>query len=364
MAANLKSFHSVPPIKSPDEDWGTGLRFAGKTLSIKKVGRATVPLDVLPVVLAHNLRQGNAAHRHRRPIDGARSPLNEVLLGPTDVDVAADLAHNALVECGIKSCRRDTIVAVELVIQPPDGADGPTFWRTCLKWVGARYKHVLSAVVHRDQGRPHLHVVALAVTDGRLCGNAMSSGANRFVVQRREFMAHVRLTLGLRPDRKVRTLADLAVSPGRGPKTKAQADRRDAALVRKVEAERHRANMGMGVDGHGGSALETGNPHAQANEATPLLRAFSHVAALWAELFDNRHPLPQNVAIPASTVMAPGAVFEREREDDFSASSWSSELGEFVASPQAMPAIRAARSSADAWVTGELGARGLAARHS
>ena len=106
------------------------------------------------------------------------------------------------------------------------------------------------------------------------------------------------------------------------------------------------------------------DPHAQANEATPLLRAFSHVAALWAELFDNRQPVPQNEATRAPTVMVPGVVFEREREDAFSASSWSTELGEFVASPQAMPAIRAARNSADTWVTGELGASGLAARHS
>ena len=66
----------------------------------------------------------------------------------------------------------------------------------------------------------------------------------------------------------------------------------------------------------------------------------------------------------APTVMTPSAVFERERKDYFSASSWSAELGEFVASPQAMPAIRAARNLADAWVADKLGARGLPARHS
>ena len=128
-------------------------------------------------------------------------------------------------------------------------------------------------------------------------------------------------------------------------------------LFRSVEAERHRANMGIGVDGHGGSAPETGNPHAQANEATPLLRSLSHVAALWAELFPNRQPVPQNEATMAPTVMASSAVFEREREDAFSTSSWSTELGEFVASPQAMPAICAARLRADVWVAGELRSR-------
>ena len=134
-------------------------------------------------------------------------------------------------------------------------------------------------------------------------------------------------------------------------------------MVRKVEAERRRANLGMGVDGRGGSALETGNPLAQAKEPTPLLRSVSHVATLWAELFDHRQQVPQNEAMTASTAMARGVVFEREREDAFSASSWSTELGEFVASSQAMPAIRAARTSADAWVAGELRTRGLAARH-
>ena len=357
MATKSKGFLAAPPVKRLTKDWGAGLRFGAKTLSVKSVSRAIKPMDVFQVVLRHCLRQENEDHRHRSPIDKARSALNEVLLGPKGAKVGVELAHNAFVDLGITPARKDAIVAIELVFQPPDGADHPEFWRTCLEWAGRRYPHLLSAVVHRDQRRPHLHAIALAVTDGRLCGNAMSSGANRFVVQRREFMAHVRLTLGLRPDRKVRTLADLALSPGRGPKTKTQADRSDAALVRKVEAERRRVNMGMGVDGHGGLAPETGNPHAQANEATPLLRSLSHVAALWAELFTDRKPLPQNAAIPASAVMAPSAVFEREREDDFSTSSWSTELGEFVASPQAMPTICTARLRADVWVAGELRSR-------
>lgn len=287
-AAAHRSATRAMPTETDPEKWGTGLRFAGKALSTKSISRAVDPMDVLPVCLAHNLRSGNGDHRHRSRIDPSRTPLNEVLRGPDCPKVAAELAASILDELNIRPGRRDAIMAVELVMQPPDGADRPEFWAECLRTADSRYEHIVSAVVHRDQKRPHMHLLALAVADGRLAGNTLTAGQNRFTFQRQAFMAHMRNALGLRPDRAVKTLADLVVSAGRGPKTHVQAARRDADLERSAGADwqRHR-EMGMGVDGHGGSAPNAPNPHAQPESPTPLLRSVSSretVFAMWRQV--------------------------------------------------------------------------------
>jgi hypothetical protein len=375
------------------DDWGAGLRFRGKSLSIKSVSRAATADDVVPVCMAHNLRQRNADHRHRSRIDSAKTPLNSVLRGAESADVAAEIARNVLDEHGIHPARRDAIMAIELVMQPPVGADTPEFWAACLAWADSRYQHIVSATVHRDQARPHIHILVLAVADGRFAGGAMTKGANMFVHQRREFMAHMRTTLGLRPDRKVKSLSDLAVSAGRGPKTKAQADKRDAALVRQREAESRRAEVGMDVGGHGRPGSVAGNVHAHPKTPTSLLRSSSHVSALWSDLFENRKKAPQIAAVepdekapsPAAArcleladedhgpdvsnaadvtevesvttpVTTPRQRTTRNRDDDHPAGTWSPELGEFVELPTTTK--RTGRQEADAWVAAALTARG------
>ncbi|NYG31930.1 plasmid recombination protein [Sphaerotilus montanus] len=174
---------------NPDE-WRAGLWFAGKALNVKTVRRAADFGEVLPVCLSHNLREGNEAHRHRSPIDPTRRGLNEVLRGPASLPVAVELVRNAFDELGIVPARADAIAGIELMFQPPDGHDTSAFWSECLRWVDGRYQHVVSAVVHRDQKRAHMHIIALAVADGRLAGNTLTSGVNLLQRQRREFMGH------------------------------------------------------------------------------------------------------------------------------------------------------------------------------
>jgi hypothetical protein len=255
--------------------WPPGMRIKLKTLSIKTVARALEPAKVLPVCFAHNLRAGNEDHRHRSRIDPARKGANSVLRGPSCPLVAEELVCSVLDELGIVPARRDTIMGVEAVIQAPDGADTPAFWAECLAWAAGRYQHIVNAVVHRDQSRPHMHVVALAVTGGKLAGHALTSGACRFTSQQREFLAHIRDRLGIRPDRPGKTLAALALTAGKGPKTAAAAARRDAELTRKAGTDWRPETLGMAVDGHGGSSVETGNRHAHEKNPTALLRTES-----------------------------------------------------------------------------------------
>lgn len=269
------------------DEWGAGLRFAGKALNVKTVRRAAGFGEVLSVCLAHNLREGNEAHRHRSPIDPARRGANEVLRGPESLSVVVELARNAFDELGIVPARADAIAGIELVMQPPDGHDTPAFWSECLRWVDDRYQHVVSAIVHRDQKRPHLHVIALAVGGGKLAGNALTSGVNLLQIQRREFMAHIFATLGLRPNRRAADpLKALALTTGKGAKSAAGAARRDAELSRSAGADWRRTGVCMGVgavDVHGGLSVETGNPHAHEKGQPP-----------YCAVLPIPEPIPQN----------------------------------------------------------------------
>lgn len=229
---------AVPETIHPD-GWHPGLKFGIKTLNIKTVTRAAIATEVLPVCLSHNLRSGNTLHRHRSLIDPLRTHLNTVLLGSDDPAIASECASNILEELGITARRADAIMAIEMVFQPPDGWDRPEFWYGCLLWVRTRYQYIVSAVVHRDQKRPHMHVLALPILDGKLAGAAMTSHANRSQAQRADFLAFMLETLGLRPTEKRRTntsVTSIFISADKGPKTRAEAARRNADLERFASA--------------------------------------------------------------------------------------------------------------------------------
>jgi hypothetical protein len=340
------------------DDWAPGLIFKLKVLNTKTVKRAKTPGEVLPVCLAHNLRQGNDEHRHRSRIDPDRAHMNEAWAGPDRLDVAEALVRDTLESFDIEPKRRDTIMGIEMVIQAPHGIDLPAFWSECLQWAHGCFEHVVSAMVHHDQKRPHMHILALAIRGGRLAGNELTASPNRRHQRRADFMAHMRRVLGLRPDRKVKTLAELAVSTGKGPKTRTAAERRDAALLRSAGDVRQPANAGMGVDGHGGSVLAKGNPQAHAKEATPLIAHLSRQEKehlLWALIRD------LNVT-PDSPLQKPSAARQeperegttdtvRVRDDDMPADCWDTDTGTFKPRPSSHKPNKAA---AQAWVSAAL----------
>lgn len=329
------------------DDWKPGLRFSVKALNTRSVKRASHPGDVLPVCLAHNLRQGNEDHRHRRRIDPNRSRLNEVWAGPDRLDVAIALVHDTLDALDIAPRRCDAIMGVELVFQPPYGIDLRPFWAACMTWAQSRYEHIVSATVHHDQKRPHMHVLALAISGGRLAGNEMTASPYRPKQRRADFMAFMREALGLRPDRKVKTLGDLAASPGKGPKTKAEAEKRDARLSHSGP------DVGMGVRGLGGSQPEPINPHSP---QPPVIAHLSHhdkVHLLWALVADLRVTPDKPLAPPPKPVQADtkDAAAIRVREDEMPAEWWDTDTGEFR--PQSKPQ-KPQKAVAEAWVMAAL----------
>ena len=223
-------------VQSPDE-WKPGLYYCGRAGNTKKVRRAgDCPLDVPLVILRHNLRLDNQGHRHRSFIDPDRTRLNSILRGPAHPSIGHEIALSILDELGLTPKRRDQIITIELVIQPPDGLDELWFWESAIEFIESRYQHIISAVVHRDQKRPHMHVVCLAVQHGEWAGNELSSGINKFTRQRIYFLDWMRTRHGLRVAHKIS-----AKMPGADPL---------ATLAEKAGAGDRRRD-GMGVDGMG-----------------------------------------------------------------------------------------------------------------
>lgn len=188
-------------IRVPD-DFADGLEIQIKSLSRGSVRRAVDGPDVLRVAMQHNLRVDNEDHQHRSPIDSHRTHLNTVLFGADRPDKVAELAQLEAARLGAAwPSRVNGVIALELAIQPPEGADVPAFWESCMAWIAKTFEHPVSAVVHRDQKRPHGHVVVLAILGGRFNGRELQRGEFGAPKLRRSFFAHIREKLGLRNDR-------------------------------------------------------------------------------------------------------------------------------------------------------------------
>lgn len=283
-----------PAAAQHPDHWAPGLRASFSTLSRKKVSRAVDPIDVLRVALRHNLRQQNTDHRHRGAIDSARTPLNRVVVGPAAPEVAVQIAESVFDAFDIAlPSRVDGVVAIELVIQAPSVCDETAFWDACLQWTRATFQHVLSAVVHHDQKRAHMHVLILPVLDGRLAGSELQRGDYGRPRLNASLLQHLRGVLNIRADRPGKSLEALALSAGKGPKTHAEAARRDAALMRATGAGlADLANVhGCSLAG-GSTSAPTTSRIAQPSTTPDRLKNLRALLAMCADSSQAAAPLP------------------------------------------------------------------------
>ena len=122
-------------------------------------------------------------HNHRsRPCPGASADMieyNETLVGedtPTDMQT-----HRNLLEPLTR--QKNSVLALEYVIACPPEAiealDGPRdapdgkYLKNAAKWVSERHggpHTVVSAVIHRDEDSPHLHIVVVPITKAKRRG--------------------------------------------------------------------------------------------------------------------------------------------------------------------------------------------------
>lgn len=175
----------------------------------------------------HNLRELQAelgADDSR--IDARRSHLNTVLFGPRDAAGVAALAVSLMDDCsiavadgriltsaraaklpggeplnGAKVLRKDAAHAVEMVVSLPGGSsiDDRVFFDDVLAWARGYFPALmLSAVVHRDEAKPHAHFLFLPTTGLRQWSGRDLMGQKRLQVMQSDFNRDVGARYGLK----------------------------------------------------------------------------------------------------------------------------------------------------------------------
>lgn len=123
----------------------------------------------------HNLREIQAELGAVKRINPGRVADNSIMFGPsTAVEVKA-VAERLLGSVDTSKLKKDHVQAIETVFSLPPHFDSETgqYFAKCLSWLSASMDlPVLSAVVHRDEAAPHMHVLMLPVRDGRHVGGA------------------------------------------------------------------------------------------------------------------------------------------------------------------------------------------------
>jgi hypothetical protein len=153
---------------------GTVFTFMVGTIGLSKKGGHKP--STLMHAARHNKREIQAESGAGGHIDPSRSALNEVLAGPATADAVVALGKTLMERSGVDSARlrRDHVQAVEIIFGLPVGTtiDDGLYFRRSVEWVGDRFgnSNILSADIHRDEGAPHCHVLALPIVKNKMAG--------------------------------------------------------------------------------------------------------------------------------------------------------------------------------------------------
>lgn len=164
--------------------------------------------STLAQAAAHNLRADQNERGARAHVDPGRTAQNIILHGPDTPSKVVALAHSAMAAAGVDvaTLRRDYVQCIELLVSLPPGSGTPedAFFAAAVDWAGARYgsENLLSAVAHKDEAAPHLHVLVLPLVDGKMCGKELKS-AQALRQTSKDFFEQVARRFGLRQPERV-----------------------------------------------------------------------------------------------------------------------------------------------------------------
>ena len=336
------------------------------------------------------------------------------------VKLAAELMTGAGVD--MSKLRKDHTQAQELLFSlPADTAiDNGVFFGHCLDWTVGKFGRdaILSADIHLDEAAPHLHILLIPIADGRYLGSKLITRME--LAKLRESFAELALTYGLRepirrlhgarreqaaqmvlahleathdpllqsalwftvkPDivsnparyaarlgivlpeieetvKKVKTMAQIFTSKGKGPKVERNQKpigfKSTAAddIPKPIGFENSRAINQENTETI--ALLVSPKSHPPSLPAKPLKTEANDAAS---------SDLPVDGLDGTKTASTLVEVHQedhnvtRERDADNAADHWCTERGEFIQAQKPLPR-RAVRQSANAWVAGELQARG------
>lgn len=149
------------------KDKNKGPEMEGQTettvFNIKQINCKPAGEGSLLAAAKHNKRTiTDASGRH----DPSKAHLNRSLLGlPATPEGVADLAAKLLDQRGYRPKRRDATIAAEGVfglLEAPASFDMLDYFTACAQWLeGSLHGSLLSADVHVDEDHPHCHVLVL-----------------------------------------------------------------------------------------------------------------------------------------------------------------------------------------------------------
>lgn len=114
----------------------------------------------------HNLREIGGEH-----IDASKSHLNVVMAGPATASGVVQLAASRRQATGIVLKRKDATLAGEIIfgLATTTSIDTSAYFKAAMEWVAGTFgaDAVLSAVVHYDEAAPHAHILIQPVRNGQ-----------------------------------------------------------------------------------------------------------------------------------------------------------------------------------------------------
>ena len=149
--------------------------FAHKPIGLSKLSKK--PCTLLNAA-RHNLREIQAELGANHGIDATKSASNEVLAGPRVAAEVVERARQLEQAAGVVHKRPDYCQAIEAVfsLHADTPIDQTKYFADCIRWAEQAYKMpVLSAVVHKDQTAPHMHLLLLPLVNGQYVGSAPAS---------------------------------------------------------------------------------------------------------------------------------------------------------------------------------------------
>ena len=127
----------------------------------------------------HNKRTIQAELGAYGHIDAKRICQNEAIAGADNPKTIVVLAQSLMTEAGIQrdKLRKDYTQAIELLFSLPSNTtiDTSVYFRDCLAWTIQQFGavNILSADIHRDEAAPHCHVLILPLVNNRMAGSAL-----------------------------------------------------------------------------------------------------------------------------------------------------------------------------------------------
>jgi hypothetical protein len=143
----------------------------------------------------HNLRTDGRNPVH---IDSTRSHLNVILRGADSVSGITQKSDELMTGV-LKKPRIDFVPWLEVVISLPSGTgiDESVFFEDAVIWAEGFFEvPILSAIIHNDEEKPHIHLLMLPLFQGRMIGSSLAK-PNRYWVRHTDFNAKVGQRYGL-----------------------------------------------------------------------------------------------------------------------------------------------------------------------